>query len=190
MNSLGTKPFKVSLILKWLVNNATGAGNTGTSFFYVSIFVAMISEKDLAELEGIPYEERIARVEKLLENKAEPRPFELGLLLALKMGQELREGKELGSESGDLVASWVKKYPEYTVEEAIASAKEFLVNPSKLAERIKSGVQKKNAEEADAKAFAASKAAEEAAAKKAAEEETRRRDTQSYEGSSPDVLNG
>jgi len=121
----------------------------------------MISEKDLAELEGVPYEERITRVEKLLEGKSEPRPFELGLLLALKMGQELRQGKELGSESGDLVASWVGKYSEWTVEEAIASAKEFLTNPAALVEKIKAGVKKK-AEEAEAKAAEeAAKAAEE-----------------------------
>ncbi|MCQ2105414.1 MAG: hypothetical protein MJZ26_06450 [Fibrobacter sp.] len=106
----------------------------------------MISEKDLAELENVPFEERITRVEKLLEGKSEPRAFELGLLLALKMGQELREGKELGSTSGDLVASWVGRYPDSIVEEAIVSAKEFLTNPAKLAEKIKAGVIKKAAE--------------------------------------------
>ena len=100
----------------------------------------MISVKDLAELENIPYEQRIERVEKLLEGKTEPRAFELGLLLALKMGQEIREGKELGSESGDLVASWSGKHPDSVVEEAIAFAKEFLMNPAKLAEKIKSGM--------------------------------------------------
>ena len=100
----------------------------------------MISEKDLTELENIPYEQRIERVEKLLEGKTEPRAFELGLLLALKMGQEIREGKELGSESGDLVASWSGKHPDSVVEEAIAFAKEFLMNPAKLAEKIKSGM--------------------------------------------------
>ena len=107
----------------------------------------MISEKDLAELENIPYEQRIERVEKLLEGKSEPRAFELGLLLALKMGQEIREGKELGSESGDLVASWNGKHPDSVVEEAIAFAKEFLTNPAKLAENIKQGLQKKEAGE-------------------------------------------
>ena len=107
-----------------------------------SIFGSMISEKDLAELENIPYEQRIDRVEKLLDGKAEPRAFELGLLLALKMGQELREGKELGSESGDLVASWNGKHPDSIIEEAIAFAKEFLMNPAKLAEKIKTGMLK------------------------------------------------
>ena len=102
----------------------------------------MISEKDLAELENIPYEQRIERVEKLLEGRESPRAFELGLLLALKMGQEIREGKELGSESGDLVASWSGKHPDSIVEEAIAFAKEFLMNPAKLAENIKQGMLK------------------------------------------------
>ena len=106
----------------------------------------MISEKDLAELENIPYDQRIERVEKLLEGKDSPRAFELGLLLALKMGQEIREGKELGSESGDLVASWSGKHPDSIVEEAIAFAKEFLMNPAKLAEKIKDGFLKKSEE--------------------------------------------
>ena len=112
----------------------------------VFYFWGMISEKDLAELEKIPYEQRIERVEKLLEGKSEPRAFELGLLLALKMGQEIREGKELGSESGDLVASWSGKHPDSVVEEAIAFAKEFLMNPAGIAEKIKAGLQKQEAD--------------------------------------------
>ena len=103
----------------------------------------MISEKDLSELEKIPLEERITRVENLLKDKESPRAFELGLLLALKMGQEIREKKPLGSESGDLVASWSGKYPESIVEEAIASAREFMLNPAKIAEKIKEGLKGK-----------------------------------------------
>ena len=102
----------------------------------------MISEKDLSELEKIPLEERITRVENLLKDKENPRAFELGLLLALKMGQEIREKKPLGSESGDLVASWSGKYPESIVEEAIACAKEFMLNPAKIAEKIKAGLKR------------------------------------------------
>ena len=109
----------------------------------------MISEKDLSELEKIPLEERITRVENLLKDKESPRAFELGLLLALKMGQEIREKKPLGSESGDLVASWSGKYPESIVEEAIACAKEFMLNPAKIAEKIKAGL--KNSTETDDK---------------------------------------
>lgn len=104
----------------------------------------MISEKDLEELQKIPLDERVKRVEKLLETKESPRGFELGLLLALKMGQEIREKKPLGSESGELVASWNGKYSEYVIEEAIASAKEFLLHPANIAEKIKAGMDKFN----------------------------------------------
>ena len=112
----------------------------------------MISEKDLEELQKIPLDERVKRVEKLLEAKESPRGFELGLLLDLKIGQEIREKKPLGSESGELVASWNGKYSEYVIEEAIASAKEFLLHPANIAEKIKAGMKKfeqKPAEEAN-----------------------------------------
>lgn len=104
----------------------------------------MISEEDLSKQENVPYEERITRIEKLLEGKEKPRAFELGLLLALKMGKEIREKKPLGSTTASIVAGWSQKYPASIVEEAIASAKEFLTNPAKLAERIKASMLKAN----------------------------------------------
>lgn len=112
----------------------------------------MISEEDLSKQENVPYEERITRIEKLLEGKEKPRAFELGLLLALKMGKEIREKKPLGSTTASIVAGWSQKYPASIVEEAIASAKEFLTNPAKLAERIKASMLKANdAENSDEK---------------------------------------
>ena len=102
----------------------------------------MISEEDLTKQQNIPYEERISRIEKLLEGKEKPRAFELGLLLALKMGQEIREKKPLGSTTAKMVAEWNRTYPSSLVEEAIASAKEFRTNPAKLAEKIKAGMKK------------------------------------------------
>ena len=107
-----------------------------------TIFIVMISEEDLTKQQSIPYEERISRIEKLLEGKEKPRAFELGLLLALKMGQEIREKKPLGSTTAKMVAEWNRTYPSSLVEEAIASAKEFLMNPAKLAEKIKAGMKK------------------------------------------------
>lgn len=104
----------------------------------------MISEEDLSKQENVPYEERITRIEKLLEGKEKPRAFELGLLLALKMGKEIREKKPLGSTTASIVAGWSQKYPASIVEEAIASAKEFLTNPAKLAERLKASMLKAN----------------------------------------------
>ena len=108
-----------------------------------TIFVSMISENDLTNSQNIPFEERIARIEKMIEAEAEPKAFELGLLLALKMGQEIREKKPLGSTTGDIVAAWSSKYPESVVEEAIAHAKQFLTNPGALAEKMKNIMLKK-----------------------------------------------
>ena len=115
----------------------------------------MISEKDLTNSQNTPYEERIARIEKMIEKEESPKAFELGLLLALKMGQEIREKKPLGSESGDLVISWKDRYSEYVIEEAIASAKEFLLHPASIAEKIRAGMKKfeqKPEEDADSAA--------------------------------------
>lgn len=97
----------------------------------------MVSENDLQEIQKKSLDEQITRLEELLEGRERPRAFELSLLLALKIAKELREGKELGSESGDMVATWSEKYPNSIVEEAIAGAKEFLLNPARLAEKIK-----------------------------------------------------
>ena len=62
----------------------------------------MISENDLKEIESLGLEEKISRVNSLLENKENPKAFELALFLALKMAQEIKTGKELGSESGKI----------------------------------------------------------------------------------------
>lgn len=97
----------------------------------------MILEKDLQESEALGLEERIARIEKLFEERKAPGALELGILLALKMAKEIRDGKELGSESSLLVAEWSRKFPEKVVEEAISNAKEFLLNSGKLAQKIK-----------------------------------------------------
>lgn len=97
----------------------------------------MILEKDLHESEALGLEERIARVEKLFAEKKDPGALELGILLALKMAKEIRDGVELGSESSALVAEWSAKFPESVVEEAISNAKEFLLNSGKLAPKIR-----------------------------------------------------
>ena len=96
----------------------------------------MISEKDLQEFESLDLYEKISRIEQRLEGKENPKPFELGMLLALKMAVEIREQKELGSESAVLVARWADLYPESVVEEAISNAKEFYEEVRKYIEGI------------------------------------------------------
>lgn len=97
----------------------------------------MMSENDLNSFENLGLEERIQRVESLLQEKKNPRAFELGMLLALKMANEIRLGKDLGEDSGELVASWMELYPESVVEEAISCAKEFLLHSDSLTEKLK-----------------------------------------------------
>lgn len=104
----------------------------------------MISQQDIEALEKLPFDERIPRVEKLLEGKEKPRPFELGLLLALKMGKEIREGKAPGTDTSKLVLEWTKNYPESVVDEAIANAREFLIHPANIAEKIREGLLRKD----------------------------------------------
>lgn len=100
----------------------------------------MISEQDLKEMEALPLEEKVARVKRLLDGKESPRAFELGLFLALTMTEELRNGQELGSKSGEIVAGWMKKYSPELVEQAIPLAKQFFTDPAKIAERIREGL--------------------------------------------------
>lgn len=105
----------------------------------------MISEKDLNEMEALGLDEKISRVEKLLEGKNSPRAMELGLFLALHMAKELKTGRELGSSTGKMVADWMRRYSPESVEESIALAKQFFTDSSKIAERIRREVSSENA---------------------------------------------
>ena len=60
----------------------------------------------------------------------------LGMRLALSMAHELSTGKELGSETGDLVAEWMERYGSDTVEHAVGIARSFILRPKELAEQF------------------------------------------------------
>lgn len=104
----------------------------------------MASQADLHSFEKFSLSERIGRIEKLLEKNDSPKPFELGLLLALKIAEEMKSKKTIGEGSGQLVAEWTKKYPESIVEEAISSARAFLLNPSSLMEKLRESILARN----------------------------------------------
>lgn len=104
----------------------------------------MISEKDLKAIEDLGLDEKIARVERLLEGKERPRAIELGLYLALQMALEIRNGEFLGSQSGKIVLAWTRKYPTELVEQAIPLAKQFFTDPQKIASRIREGLLSEN----------------------------------------------
>jgi hypothetical protein len=60
----------------------------------------------------------------------------LGMRLALSMAQELREHKDLGEDTGPLVADWVERFGQDSVDAAIAIAREFLLRPDQLAKEF------------------------------------------------------
>ena len=60
----------------------------------------------------------------------------LGMRLALSMAQELKELKDLGTDTGPLVAGWVDRFGQDTVDAAIAIAREFLIRPDELAKEF------------------------------------------------------
>ena len=60
----------------------------------------------------------------------------LGMRLALSMAQELKELKDLGTDTGPLVAGWVERFGQDTVDAAIAIAREFLIRPDELAKEF------------------------------------------------------
>ena len=60
----------------------------------------------------------------------------LGMRLALSMAQDLREHKDLGEDTGPLVAEWVERFGQETVDAAIAIAREFLIRPDELAKEF------------------------------------------------------
>lgn len=72
--------------------------------------------------------ERTENVEKLRAG--------LGMRLALSMAQELREHKDLGTDTGELVAGWVERFGQPDVEAAISIAREFLTRPDELAKEF------------------------------------------------------
>ncbi|MFA6661854.1 MAG: hypothetical protein WCS56_02330 [Bacilli bacterium] len=109
----------------------------------------MISEQDLKEMESLDLTGKISRITSLLKGREQPRSFELGILLALKMANEIREGKALGEDTAAIVAEWTQKYPESVVEEAIAHAKEFLLHSETLIEKLRKGILKENVSVAD-----------------------------------------
>ena len=109
----------------------------------------MISEQDLKEMESLDLTGKISRISSLLEGREQPRSFELGIFLALKMANEIREGKALGEETAANVAEWAQKYPDSVVEEAITHAKEFLLHSETLREKLRSGILKEDVSAAD-----------------------------------------
>ncbi|MDB5106968.1 MAG: hypothetical protein JWP91_4657 [Fibrobacteres bacterium] len=102
---------------------------------------------------GIPttppdLQESIKRLDALLASADDEEKIKagMGIRLALGMAQELKSGKQLGSETGDLVAGWVKTYGQEVVETAVRVAREFLVKPEAMRKTLGSRLTGENPE--------------------------------------------
>ena len=54
---------------------------------------------------------------------------------AVAMAAEMRDGVPVGSRTGAMVAEWSRQWPR-TAEDAVAVARELLLNPGKLKEAL------------------------------------------------------
>ena len=76
----------------------------------------------------------------------------MGIRLALGMAQELKSGKPLGAETGELVAEWAAHFGQDSVDAAVRIAREFLVKPESMRSTLgqKLGLEKGPEGEEDA----------------------------------------
>ena len=88
------------------------------------------------EWNNINLEDNIARLELLLKNnspkKEEELTLGLGTRLALGIAKEMKDAKKLGSDTEDLIVTWIKQYGQDSVEKAIAISRSFLTKPDEL----------------------------------------------------------
>jgi len=79
-------------------------------------------------------EETLVRLDALIDQTEDLERIRsgLGIRLALSMAQELQSGKTLGSETSELVADWVERFGQETVDAAIGIARAFLTRSDEL----------------------------------------------------------
>lgn len=97
----------------------------------------MFTEEILKKLENDDLPAKIARVEALLAKTENPGALEMGILLSLRMGQELSEGTPLGTHTAELVVGWMEKYPHSVVEDAISHARQLLLKNTEIVEQVR-----------------------------------------------------
>ena len=97
-----------------------------------------VEEPQVAHLDADHLPQTLMRLDELIERTEDTEKLRagLGMRLALSMAQELREHKDLGSDTGELVAGWVERFGQSDVEAAIVIAREFLTRPDELAKEF------------------------------------------------------
>lgn len=96
-----------------------------------------------AYLDGDHLPETLARLDELIDRteNIERLRSGLGMRLALTMAQELGERRDLGEVSGPLVAGWVERFGQDSVNMAVAIAREFLTQPDQLVKEFAARIQ-------------------------------------------------
>jgi hypothetical protein len=102
----------------------------------------------MAHLDADHLPETLVRLDELIdrtENEERLRSG-LGMRLALTMAHELREHRALGELSAALVAGWVERFGQESVDAAVSVAREFLLRPDVLAKEFAERLQRVAAE--------------------------------------------
>lgn len=105
-----------------------------------------MSEPTPAHLDGEHLDETLRRLDELIDRTQDVERLRsgLGMRLALTMAQELRDGKPLGTDTTSLVAGWVERHGQDSVDVAVGIAREFLTRPDALvkefAQRLRDAV--------------------------------------------------
>jgi len=110
----------------------------------------MFTEEILKKLENDDLPTKIARVEALMAQNENPGALEMGILLSLRMGLEMQEGKPLGTDTSTLVVGWMEKYPHAQVEEAIGHARALLLKNTEIIDKVRRHVLDENSDVLDA----------------------------------------
>lgn len=105
-------------------------------------------QPQMAYLDGDHLPETLKRLDELIDRteNVERLRSGLGMRLALTMAHELREYRTLGKLSAELVAGWVERFGQDSVDMAVAVAREFLLRPDTLAKEFAERLQRAVAE--------------------------------------------
>jgi hypothetical protein len=102
------------------------------------------SAPQIAYLDGDHLPETLQRLDELIDRTEHIERLRsgLGMRLALTIAHELREHRNIGEVSATLVAGWVERFGQDTVDMAVAVAREFLLRPDALAKEFAERLQR------------------------------------------------
>ena len=103
-----------------------------------------MDDPKIAYLDGDHLPETLQRLDELIDRteNIERLRSGLGMRLALTIANELREHRNIGEVSATLVAGWVERFGQDTVDMAVAVAREFLIRPDALAKEFAERLQR------------------------------------------------